>query len=194
MSDKRRFPRADALRVAKELCDLLRPVTMPERLIVAGSLRRRKADVGDVEILYVPRFEELPSADLFGAEKRFKNLVDEVLDELRKAGRLNARLNVTGGTAWGEKNKMAIHGASLIPVDLFTATEENWFNYLVCRTGPGESNILIASRAQELGWKWNPYGEGFSRPNGLGRETRPMTSEREVFEFVGLPYKEPWER
>ncbi len=83
---------------------------------------------------------------------------------------------------WGEKNKLAVHVASGVPVDLFAATEANWFNYLVCRTGPGESNIAIASAAKAMGWQWHPYGTGFSRPVGLGTEGRAVASEREVFE------------
>ena len=33
-------------------------------------------------------------------------------------------------------------------------------------------------------------GNGFSR----GRETKRVKSEHDVFEHVGLPYKDPWER
>lgn len=44
------------------------------------------------------------------------------------------------------------------------------------------------------GWKWRPYASGFSKQTLGGEEWHPVTSEREVFEFVGLPFKEPWER
>ena len=47
------FPRAVAIQVARELCEALKPHC--ERLIVAGSLRRGKQEVGDVEILYIPK-------------------------------------------------------------------------------------------------------------------------------------------
>jgi DNA polymerase/3'-5' exonuclease PolX len=91
---------------------------------------------------------------------------------------------------WGNSNKYATHVRSGIPIDFFRTCETSWFNYLVCRTGPGASNSNIATRAREKGWKWHPYGSGFSR----GREMRVMASEREVFEFVGLPYLEPRQR
>jgi DNA polymerase/3'-5' exonuclease PolX len=186
MSDKVKFPFADGLAVARVLCAALEPVTT--RLIVAGSMRRRKDMVGDVEILFVPRFQAVPF-DLFGTVVQM-SLADDALAGLLENGTLAKRLNVKGSDMWGEQNKLARHVASGIPVDLFTATEANWFNYLVCRTGPGQSNIAIASAAKRMGWQWNPYGVGFSR----GAEVRPVASEREVFEFVGLPYREPWER
>ena len=187
---KKRWPRAEAISVARDICAALLPVA--ERLIVAGSLRRRKPDVGDVEILYVPRFET-EQADMFST--REANLVNRALDQLLWAGTIQKRPNVNGAFSWGDKNKLAIH-ASGIPVDFFEATNLNWFNYLVCRTGGSENNIRIAAAAQARGWKWNPYANGFSRGGPLAGESNfhAVGSEREVFEFVGLPYLEPWER
>jgi DNA polymerase/3'-5' exonuclease PolX len=53
---KRKFPRTVAGDVAIELLALLSAFT--ERIEVAGSLRRGKSVVGDVEILFIPRYEE----------------------------------------------------------------------------------------------------------------------------------------
>ena len=183
---KQRFDRAAALPVARELCQALEPVTA--RLIVAGSLRRRKPTVADVEILFIPRFERR-RVDLLHSQDF--DLAGERIDELLGGGILAMRPNIAGGTSWGGKNKLAVHVASGIPVDLFTASEANWWNYLVCRTGPKESNVAIAKAAEAKGWKWNPYGAGFSGPMGA---KHPVTSEADVFEFAGLPYREPWER
>lgn len=64
--------------------------------------------------------------------------------------------------------------------------------YLVCRTGSAASNMRIATAAQNMGYKWQPYGAGF-----IHLETGkifPMDSEQAVFDFVNLPYAEPWER
>jgi DNA polymerase/3'-5' exonuclease PolX len=186
MSDKVRYPRSDAMAVAKELCAALKPVT--EKLVVAGSLRRRKPMVGDVEILFVPKMIEV-KFDLFNTLK--VSAADAYLEQMLKAAVLKKRLNAKGHSMWGEKNKLAVHVSSGIPVDLFTATEENWFNYAVCRTGGAQTNVRICEAAQARGWKWNPYGPGFT--DHLG-ETRKVTSELDVFEFVGLKYLEPWER
>ncbi len=186
---KAKFPRAKALKVARFMCLSLADHCV--RLVVAGSLRRGKQEVGDVEILFIPDMVEVRE-DMF--ETRMVSKVDAVLEELMERGVIAKRLNSNGSVMWGEKNKLAVHVESGIPVDLFAATQENWWNYLVCRTGPGESNIAIASTAKAMGWEWNPYGSGFSRPAGLGREFHVVKSEREVFEFAGLPYKEPQER
>jgi DNA polymerase/3'-5' exonuclease PolX len=184
---KPKFPASIAKDVARELCAHLKPIT--DRLICAGSLRRRKPEVGDVEILFVPKFGRVDDGTLFGSEG---SLVDAKLEELLRAGVITKRPSVNGSTAYGPKNKLLVHVATGMPVDLFTATEANWFNYLVCRTGPSESNVRIAEAAKAKGFKWHPYKPGFSE-EATGR-VFPMGSEEEVFRFVGLPYAKPWDR
>lgn len=193
---KVKYPAADALAVAKVLCDALKPVT--ERLICAGSLRRRKPMVGDVEILYIPKLEplkEFRQGDLLGGEFaqpiNQTNMADLAINALIARGVLDQRRNSLGSIVWGEKNKLARHIASGIPVDLFAATQANWFNYLVCRTGGAENNVQVCNAAIRKGWKWNPYGEGFTDGEG---NVIPVKSEEDVFRLVGLPYLQPWVR
>ena len=189
-SKEQKVPAADARAVAKLFVAFLKPHC--SRIVVAGSLRRRKPAVNDIEILFVPSFVAEPDpGDFFGA-MRLGNRTERAIAALLAGGVMAKRLNVNGHEAWGEKNKLGVHLESGIAVDLFTATLENWWNYLVCRTGGADNNIRICNAAIARGWKWNPYGAGFSRENP--GEKRVVQSEREVFAFVGLPYLEPWER
>lgn len=184
---KPRFPHATGMKVAAEICRALKPAC--ERLIVAGSLRRHKPRIGDLEILYIAKTElRRDPFDMFGTIT--VDLAEETIATLEKSGILERRQNVKGSESYGPKNKLMRHCATGLPVDLFAATPLNWWNYLVCRTGPAESNMLICLAARARGWKWNPYGAGFSHEG----EIRPMTSEAEVFEFVGLPYLKPESR
>ena len=186
MSDQPRYPHADGLRVAEELVRILEPESL--RIIIAGSLRRMKPTVGDVEILYVPKFITGPDPDdLFGI-KTF-NTVDEIIFRLEHDGILHRRKNVNGSEMFGDKNKLMVHTNTGIPVDLFSTTLDCWHNYLVCRTGPADSNALIAVKANRIGHRWNPYGRGFTEI-GTG-EIIPMDSEESVFSFVGIPYQSP---
>jgi DNA polymerase (family 10) len=186
MSDKTRFPLEDARKVARWLC-----VTLADhcvRLECAGSIRRGKPTVGDIEIVYIPELATR-AVDFFASET--VSCVDLVLDDMLARGIIAKRKNVNGSEMWGQKNKLAVHVASGIPVDFFATTEAAWFNYLVCRTGGAQSNMAIALAAQRRGWKWNPYGAGFTNHDG---ELVPVRSERDVFELVGLPYLDPCDR
>jgi DNA polymerase/3'-5' exonuclease PolX len=190
--EERKVPAKEALAVAKLFCQFLKPHCA--KLVVAGSLRRRKTLVNDIEILFVPSFVAEPDPEELFARTRVGNATERAIAALLAAGVLAKRLNVNGVEAWGEKNKLGVHAKSGIAVDLFTATKENWFNYLVCRTGGAENNVRICNAAIARGWKWRPYGDGFSRERYLRTENHVVQSEREVFDFVGLPYLEPWER
>ncbi|MBE3063729.1 MAG: hypothetical protein IMZ69_01765, partial [Spirochaetes bacterium] len=134
---KTRYPRLLALDVASELVERLRPAC--ERIKIAGSLRREKPDVGDIEILYVSKSGWIPDPDDF-----FKQidlvLADDRIRYLESAGILSRRYNALGRETFGPLNKLMVHCASGIPVDLFCASDENWINYLVCRTGPADLN------------------------------------------------------
>lgn len=185
------YPRKEAIAVARELCEILHPLT--ERILVAGSLRRGKQLVGDVEILFIPKEMMMPDpASLFG-EPIKTNLAELAFAQLLRDGRLSKRPNKEGGTAWGPKNKLAVHEPSGIPVDLFTATEDNWACLSVCRTGSAANNERICNAAIAKGLKWAPYGLGF-----LDRKTEDLVircrTEQEVYNAVGLQYREPWER
>jgi len=197
VATKTKYPRRMALDVAREMIAAIKPAC--HELVIAGSLRRRNAEVGDVEVLYIPKVVEIADPEDFFGRKIKANAVDLELDKLLAADSICRRPKSNGQTTWGDANKLSVHLASGVPVDFFAASHENWWNLLVCRTGGMESNISIATAAKERGWQWCPYGPGFrsEAPSGKGPEWstwKVVKSEREVFEFVDLKYKEPWER
>lgn len=188
--EKQRFDLDMAAEVADGLAERLRPACEPGFVLVCGSVRRLKPEVGDIEIVYVPRITRGPSMlDFFATEAL--NLADEVIADWFQGGMLDKRRNSRGSEMFGPKNKLMRHVATGIPVDLFATTAECWWNYVVCRTGGAENNVEICNAAIALGWKWNPYGPGFTDNNG---EVRRVESERDVFRLVGLPWKEPMDR
>lgn len=190
VAPKQKFPRAEAIAVAKQICDALKPVT--QRLVVAGSLRRRKLEVADVEILYVPMLAEQQNStwDLFLAETI--NHTDRAIAQLESDGVLARRLNVKGSEIYGDYNKLMTHVASGIPVDFFSTTLENWWVSLVIRTGSKEMNLALTTSARKQGRTLHAYGAG-TEDFVTGKVT-PATSEQHVFELCGVPYREPWER
>ena len=195
---KTKFPRELALKAAKELCAALTPWT--EWIKVAGSLRRRKAEVGDVEILYVPKIQ-VERHGLFQGEEAWFDLAEvNSISPLLNSGVLKKRPNVNGSFTWGPQNKLAVHAATGVPVDLFATTNENKWLSLVIRTGPKELNVALILAARERGLALHAYGV-FTKLNCLengeledtGEKVVPG-SEEEVFELCGRKYLEPWER
>ena len=188
MSEKKRFPLEQAEEIGRELVDLLRPWC--EIVEIAGSIRRRKKTVGDIEIVYVPRF--VLAADGFFDSKK-TSAADIALARLEQSGIIARREHEEGGVmSWGEKNKLAVHLASGIPVDFFATAGDCWPNYLLCRTGGALNNTRIAMAAKSRGLKWHPYGKGFEV---LKTGTMfPVKSEADVYRLAGLPYLPPEKR
>jgi DNA polymerase/3'-5' exonuclease PolX len=183
---RKKYPRETALKVAEELKAILGPAC--HQIAIVGSLRRGKAEVHDAELLYVPRFTERPE-DMFAS--RFVDLAEEVTDKLLADGVLKKRPNINGHFAWGSSNKLAIHVASGLPVDLFTTTEKRWWVALVIRTGSKETNLRLTTGAIKQGRKLNAYGEGVTMPDGT---VTPAFSEKSVFDLCGVPYLQPEKR
>ena len=147
-------------------------------IIIAGSTRRLKPDVGDIELLCIPKY-------IAGVD-----MLDAKIQTLIQLGTLDFRRNRLGSKVYGKKNKILVHVESGIGLDVFSTDAECWPVALVVRTGGKTTNQRIASAAIRKGWHLKAYGSGFSTPQG----DVVCRSERDVFDFVDLRYLEPWER
>jgi DNA polymerase/3'-5' exonuclease PolX len=185
-----RFPLGAAAQVAREIRCLLE--THCRRIEIAGSIRRRKPEVGDVEILAIPTFRKIVPPGELSLVHVEENVTETRVAELLKKGILEPRLKINGTKTMGPRVKLFTHIATGIPVDLFLCDEEGWVNNLVSRTGGKETNIAIASRAKARGWSWLPFGAGFQ--NQRSGEIHQPETEEDVLGFVGLPPMKPEER
>lgn len=190
---KTKFPRAVAMQVARFVTQAAERVCLPGRLMVAGSLRRGCAEVGDLEIVYISQTDRrhVPTGDLFAPSRTEEyQLMDALLETWLRQGVISKRLNAKGHTMWGPSNKFAVHTETGLPVDFFTTEDEGWWSYVVCRTGPGALNIALASTFQAQGRRWSPY-RGVT--DAAGRLIR-FEDEEAVFTAAGWPWLEPHER
>ncbi len=112
---------AQAKQIAEELKARLKPSC--ERVAIAGSIRRQKPYVGDIELLCIPKCNG------------FTNQLDRQVETLIRQGLFDFRRNKLGSKVYGPKNKLMVHVPSGIGVDIFSTTEECWAVSLVVRTG-----------------------------------------------------------
>ena len=173
--------------LAQNLCASLQPFC--HRITIAGSLRRNREQVSDIEILYIPRIGQRPAKDDLFATPTATNLVNAELEDWLKAGLIKRRLKENGQTIWGNHIKLAVHVASKVPVDFFAATEDNWFSLLVCRTGSRLHNEKICNAAIKLGLQWDPYEGIKDRKNG--KLLFVPRSEHDLFKRLNVPYVTP---
>jgi len=142
------------------------------RVDVAGSLRRRRETIGDLDLL-AETAAPGPLVDRFVGMPRVREVI-----------------------ARGDR-KAAIALADGPNVDLMLMPPGECGTYLVHFTGSKEHNVRLRARARDLGWSLSE--KGFLRLDpetgeplaGAAAELRTMASEAEVYAFLGLPYIEP---
>lgn len=163
----------------------LLPWCVAGRCVIAGSLRRRKTDVGDIEIVCIPRTVE--TEDLFAcpeARERHPTFVAMVEQWPRvkgwPRGKYTQRLL---GTEDGKRNT-----ERTIALDLFMATPENWGLILAIRTGSADFSHGVLAR----GWCRAGFEcvDGMLRVRGTG-DVVPVREERDLFALIGEKWVEP---
>lgn len=134
--------------VASEMIEALRPYC--ERIAVAGSIRRGRDWVNDIEIVAIPKSKlKAPDMDMFGEplgkptvvrDPGFIMVVDSLADRILK-GKISDGRYVQFFTGDGVK------------VDLFMCEPDTWGYIYTIRTGSAEFMRMVAARWVQLGYK-----------------------------------------
>ncbi len=161
-STKERIPLVEAYTIAKEIVEYMKPVV--KEISVAGSLRRRKETIGDIDILV-------------SAEKRNWREIHERFVNYPEVERVLAK----GET----KSSVVLRNGR--QVDLRTVPPESWGAALQYFTGSKEHNVRLRDIAKEKGLKVNEYGVfRADTEERIGGET-----EEEVYRLVGMEWIPP---
>lgn len=143
------------------------PAGTIEKIDVAGSLRRWKETIGDVDMVCV-------SADPAAVMAAFRSL-PEVADVIS-----------SGDT----KTMVTLHNG--LDVDLRVVEPKHWGATLVYFTGNREHQIQLRESALKLGWSLNEYG---ATATGTGAadagEERFFATEEELYAFLGMAFIPP---
>lgn len=183
------IPLAQAASLAAEVVALLRPAC--QRIEVAGSIRRRRPLVGDIEIVCQPRCEAR-AGGLFAELTESVNLLDERVAALLRDGALRRGLDASGRPAWGSRYHRILYDG--VQVDLFAVlAPAQWGVIYLLRTGPAAFNKRLVTVRHKGGWlpEWLKMRAGVL---WLGDDLVSTPEEEDVFYTLGQPYVEPWVR
>lgn len=159
---ERRLLLGEAWPLADEIAQLLGDSRVIEQAVPAGSIRRRKETVGDIDILASSR-DQMRAMDVF----THLPVVQEVL--------------LVGPT------KSSILTRENLQVDLRVVAPEEFGSALQHFTGSKAHNIAMRDRAIALGYKLNEYGL-FRLDNQKRVAGR---TEQEIYEALGLLWIPP---
>ncbi len=173
---------ADRLRVGLELAS-----NAFLRVSVAGSVRRRRPTVGDLEIV-----GEVDPAREFGADAR----IDAALRNLgvKRASPTVRKDGVSVSAPWGPRYRKCdweYASGAHVQVDLFLVRPPaQWGTVFLIRTGSAEWSQAVVTRLHRFGLR----SDGGRIVRVADGTTLDTPTEREVFEAAHLPYVPPFAR
>lgn len=170
---RQRMSLAEAEELARKTVAILEPFC--SRIVVAGSIRRRRPEVGDIDIVAIPRG---PQQRLLLAERVGRGCT------IQQSGPKILRARMPNGV------QLDVYFADPEERTLYERIASNWGTLLLCRTGSERHNIEYATLAQERGMHWAPaIGLLDSRRQVVASET-----EEAMYRALDLEYQEPEER
>ena len=162
---------AEAKKKAAGIVEQLKPHC--KEIMVCGSIRRKKPEVRDIDIVMVP-------SDPWKLNMEIINLSADGISKM--SGIKIQRIIMKDG----------------VQVDLYFATQDSWGTLLLIRTGSAAHNIKLCSRARSMGMHLHADGSGlFKIIHGLSAipwEQPIATDEAGIFKALGMSYIEPESR
>jgi len=190
---KTTLPLDVARRAAERLVTALAPACA--RIEIAGSIRRGKPQVGDIELVAIPSVVHAVQRDLFGevVTVQARDLLGERLEELAQLRAISRTPPDGARPAWGERMRKfwLAAGGQVAQVDLFLATPENWGAIYCIRTGPAAFSQALVTHLKLR----TPYRQqdGALVVEATG-ELVPVPEEADYFRLAGVPVIPPAER
>jgi DNA polymerase (family 10) len=137
------------------------------RVVAAGSFRRRRETIGDLDLLAETADGEAVLERLVGLPE-----VEAVLSRGERRG--------------------SVRLSSGVQVDVMIMPPGRAGPYLVHFTGSKEHNVRLRSRARDRGWSLSELGyAALEPPAGHGAEPLTFATEEETYRFLDLAFIEP---
>jgi DNA polymerase/3'-5' exonuclease PolX len=159
------------LKEAEKIADQVKTAVCAycERIEVAGSIRRQKPKVHDIDFVVVTK-----------GDAGWRSISEELKH-------LKAKPNDCSGSS--AIKALLPNQNGLFQVDFYRAKPSPFGIYLLVRTGSANHNVWLASYAISKGMKIK-YSEGLIKEGNV----IAGTEEKEVFTALDLPYPSPSER
>jgi len=144
-----------------------------DKAIIAGSFRRRKETIGDLDILVAVKEKDLNKA---------KKHIEKIMDFFVKMP------EVQYVYAHGE-TKSAVKLSNGLDVDLRVVSQDSYGAALNYFTGSKEHNVALRQIALKKGYKLNEYG--LFKKVGSKEKFIAGKTEEEIYKVLGMQYIPP---
>jgi len=174
-----RIPRSEMIEHEKKI---MQTIKSPFEAIIVGSYRRGAENSGDIDVL-IKAPEYLKKRE---TKEAFEKIVKAYQDE-------NYLVDIL---ALGEKKCMGYvklnEASKARRIDLLITPEKEYPYAILYFTGSDSFNVAFRKYALSKGYTLNEHG--MKSKSEEVREVPEIKTEKEIFDFFGLEYKEPNER
>ena len=177
-----------AMPVAERVVEFMRTVDGVQRADFAGSLRRGKETIGDIDVLCVA---DEPKR----AHEAFRSM-EGVVDVIA-AGERKSSVRLSAGEGYGRWKGFEPEGGLTLQVDLRTVPAKSWGAALMYFTGSKEHNVKMREKALAKGLTLNEYGlfpdeePDAGPPQDRGIEPVASEDEEKVYAKLELAWVPP---
>lgn len=172
------IPLKKATTTANEIVQRLAPHC--ERIAIAGSIRRKKSQVKDIEIVCIPKQVEMAGQiDLFGTASPLMVRDPEFMKVIDSYGFVK-------GKSTGRYMQRTMANNTVI--DFFVAEPDTWGYILLLRTGSKGFNINMINYMKRRNYHCRE-GKVFFRDRPVA-----VRQEEDMFRFAGIMYQHPEQR
>lgn len=177
------FPYEWAYSKALGIQSLLLSYCVKDRCEIVGSIRRKKKEVKDIEILCIPKTSKDEELDLF------------IEKNLRSRGfiiTLNSWEVIKGNPESG-RYVQCRHNSGIL-IDIFIVNNKNYGVQKILRTGPAQYSKNLVTLIQKKGFKVANGGYLYKYKE-LGKwDLIECQEEEDFYNITGIPYIEPEQR
>ncbi len=176
-----------AMPIAERVVAAMEKVKGVKRVAYAGSLRRGRDTIGDIDILVTTSNADAAREAFVGMEGVTKVLAK---GETKSSCRMD--LGGADSARWGDDAKQS----GGVQVDLRIVPESSWGAALMYFTGSKDHNVRLRERAIKKGLTLNEYGlfpdeEGEGPPQSRGVKPRASKTEESIYKALGLAWAPP---
>lgn len=179
-----RIPRKEMEQHEKEILKIVSSIDKSFEAIIVGSYRREAVSSGDIDVL-IGYPEGMTEKE---AEAKFKEIIQEFED----------KEYITDILAKGPKKCLAVakiaNEAKSRRLDLLLTPPVEFPYALLYFTGSDKFNIKMRKKAIEMGYSLSEHGLKIMKKDSPAPQPPIMKTEKDVFEFLKIPYLSPKDR
>jgi DNA polymerase/3'-5' exonuclease PolX len=185
-----RVPLSQAEPFAKALVEQMRPAC--ERIEIAGSIRRRSTDVGDIEIVAIPAVHEMQVS--YGLFEERTERIDKLTFTVDAMVALGTLAPHPTDPKRGDRYSKLWHPESGLQVDLFSVLPPaSWGVVYTIRTGPADFShwLVVLARERHLHVAEGQLHRGGLSCGAIPCEVVPTPEESDFFRALGIAWRPP---